>query len=144
MQKRIEIRHFNYSNNKLELKAEQTEFDTTGLSASGQMLVDSDSLAFIYKLENEQEFIYVSLNSDLWPSLKNIIAEKQQVFLHLDDNHEIELIDIIPELEYLLQNIQGNANYGEEMVELVEKTFLRSEEHTSELQSRENLVCRLL
>ncbi|WP_453990442.1 UPF0738 family protein [Bacillus nitroreducens] len=124
MQKRIEISHFNYSNNKLELKAEQTEFDTTGLSASGQMLVDSDSLAFIYKLENEQEFIYVSLNSDLWPSLKNIIAEKQQVFLHLDDNHEIELIDIIPELEYLLQNIEGNANYGEEMVELVEKTFL--------------------
>src|SRR5690606_41950942 len=27
---------------------------------------------------------------------------------------------------------------------LLDKTFARSEEHTSELQSRENLVCRLL
>src|SRR5690606_4453580 len=28
--------------------------------------------------------------------------------------------------------------------EIVQYTYLRSEEHTSELQSRENLVCRLL
>ncbi|MEH7223945.1 hypothetical protein V7112_09000 [Bacillus sp. JJ1566] len=122
MQKRIEISHFNYSNNGLELKAQQTDFDTAGLRASGQMLVDSDSLAFIYKLENEQEFIYVSLPSAVWPSLKNVISEKQQVILHLEDN-ELELIYIIPELEYLLQNIEGNANYGDEMVELVENTF---------------------
>ncbi len=123
MQKRIEISHFNYSNTRLELKADHTDFDKDGLRASGQMLVDSDSLAFIYKLENEQEFIYVSLPSAVWPALKNVISEKQQVILHLEDN-ELELIDIISELEYLLQNIEGNANYGDEMVELVEKTFL--------------------
>ncbi|MEH7381682.1 hypothetical protein V7138_14565 [Bacillus sp. JJ1533] len=123
MQKRIEISHINDSNNRLVLKADQTDFDTTGLRASGQMLVDSDSLAFIYKLENEQEFIYVSLPSEVWPSLKKIISEKQQVILQLEDN-ELELIDIIPELEYLLDNIKGNANYGDVMVELVEKTFL--------------------
>ncbi|RFB18217.1 hypothetical protein DZB84_04695 [Bacillus sp. HNG] len=123
MQKHIEISQFNYSNGRLELKAEHTDFDTDGLSATGQMLVDSDSLAFIYKLENEQEFIYVSLPSAVWPSLKNVISEKQKVILHLEDN-ELELIDIIPELEYLLQNIEGNANYGDDMVELVEKTFL--------------------
>ncbi|WP_077617322.1 hypothetical protein [Bacillus sinesaloumensis] len=123
MQKRIEISHINDSNNKLELMADNTEFETAGLRASGQMLVDSDSLAFIYKLENDQEFIYVSLPSAVWPSLKNVISEKQQVILHLKDI-EIELIDIIPELEYLLQNIEGNSNYGDEMVGLVEKTFL--------------------
>ncbi|MEH7239253.1 hypothetical protein [Bacillus sp. JJ1562] len=123
MQKRIEISHLNYSNNGLELKADQTDFGTAGLRASGQMLVDSDSLAFIYKLENEQEFIYVSLPSAVWPSLKKVISEKQQVILHLEEN-EIELADIIPELEYLLENIEGNANYGNEMVELVESTFL--------------------
>ncbi|MEH7385040.1 hypothetical protein V7147_06450 [Bacillus sp. JJ1521] len=123
MQKRIEISHFNYSKNRLELRADHTDFDKDGLRASGQMLVDSDSLAFIYKLENEQEFIYVSLPSAVWPSLKNVISEKQQVILHLEDN-ELELVDIIPELEYLLQNIEGNANYGDGMVELVEKTFL--------------------
>ncbi|WP_010283332.1 UPF0738 family protein [Bacillus timonensis] len=123
MQKRIEISHFNYSNNRLELMADNIAFDTAGLQASGQMLVDSDSLAFIYKLENEHEFIYVSLPSDIWPSLKNVIYEKQQVILRLEHN-ELELTDIIPELEYLLQNIEGNSNYGSEMVDLVEKTFL--------------------
>src|SRR5207302_10199254 len=41
-------------------------------------------------------------------------------------------------LGYLTFGIQQRvANFGE-------KTFARSEEHTSELQSRENLVCRLL
>ncbi|WP_099354190.1 UPF0738 family protein [Fredinandcohnia onubensis] len=122
MQKRIEISEMNTSNNQLELIAERPNFDTAGLQASGQMLVDSDSLAFIYKLENEKEFIYVSLPSSIWPSLKNVISENQKVILHLEEN-EIELIDIIPELEYLLQNIEGNTNYGNEMVELVEKTF---------------------
>jgi Family of unknown function (UPF0738) len=122
MQKRIEISEMNTSNNQLELIAEKPNFDTAGLQASGQMLVDSDSLAFIYKLENEKEFIYVSLPSSIWPSLKNVISEKQKVILHLEEN-ELELIDIIPELEYLLQNIEGNTNYGNEMVELVEKTF---------------------
>ncbi|MEK5443708.1 UPF0738 family protein [Fredinandcohnia sp. FSL W7-1320] len=122
MQKRIEISEMKTSNNQLELIAEKPNFDTTGLQSSGQMLVDSDSLAFIYKLENEKEFIYVSLPSSIWPSLKNVISEKQKVILHLEEN-ELELIDIIPELEYLLQNIEGNTNYGNEMVELVEKTF---------------------
>jgi hypothetical protein len=122
MQKRIEISEMNTSNNQLELITEKPNFDTAGLQASGQMLVDSDSLAFIYKLENEKEFIYVSLPSSIWPSLKNVISEKQKVILHLEEN-ELELIDIIPELEYLLQNIEGNTNYGNEMVELVEKTF---------------------
>lgn len=122
MQKRIEISEMNISNNQLELIAEKPNFDTASLQASGQMLVDSDSLAFIYKLENEKEFIYVSLPSSIWPSLKNVISEKQKVILHLEEN-ELELIDIIPELEYLLQNIEGNTNYGNEMVELVEKTF---------------------
>src|SRR5690606_41300765 len=31
-----------------------------------------------------------------------------------------------------------------QLVQFAERTQLRSEEHTSELQSRENLVCRLL
>src|SRR5690606_27540276 len=39
-----------------------------------------------------------------------------------------------------------NRNIGEELLHVVENLGLipRSEEHTSELQSRENLVCRLL
>src|SRR5690606_40160845 len=43
-------------------------------------------------------------------------------------------------LEYLFENVLGNAAAG---VRHGEHHILRSEEHTSELQSRENLVCRL-
>src|SRR5690606_41331052 len=34
--------------------------------------------------------------------------------------------------------------YGIDCMEVTEEVFERSEEHTSELQSRENIVCRLL
>src|SRR5215475_16203809 len=37
-----------------------------------------------------------------------------------------------------------NADRGQRSFQLSLDQFLRSEEHTSELQSRENLVCRLL
>jgi hypothetical protein len=35
----------------------------------------------------------------------------------------IELTDIHDELSYLLENIKGNANYGEEMEKKVVETF---------------------
>src|SRR5690606_40651798 len=45
-----------------------------------------------------------------------------------------------------IQNKRGNLHYREEKVETHFRLVVikRSEEHTSELQSRENLVCRLL
>lgn len=123
MQKRIEISKFRELDNRLELEGVNPDLDTRTLRATGEMLVDSDSLAFIYKLENDQEFIYVSLPFELWPSLKKVIETEQQVNLILEDN-KIELTNIIPELKYLLHNIEGNANYGDAMVHKVEEIFL--------------------
>src|SRR5690606_40316126 len=49
---------------------------------------------------------------------------------------------------YLLESVQGGEKWGRfSIIGLPSRTRLRvdrSEEHTSELQSRENLVCRLL
>src|SRR5207302_9860787 len=45
------------------------------------------------------------------------------------------------QLDYLLNKGQRLSN---DQKESMRKTYFRSEEHTSELQSRENLVCRLL
>src|SRR5690606_40694607 len=42
------------------------------------------------------------------------------------------------------QQVQGIINSGSGCPVTVNKMVERSEEHTSELQSRENLVCRLL
>ncbi|MFS0865201.1 hypothetical protein [Fredinandcohnia sp. 179-A 10B2 NHS] len=123
MQKRIEINKFRKLDNRLELEGINPALDTGTLRATGEMLVDSDSLAFIYKLENEQEFIYVSLPSEIWPFLKEVIETEQQVNLILDDTN-IELTNIIPEIKYLLHNIEGNANYGDDMVHKVEEIFL--------------------
>src|SRR5436309_11624530 len=43
-----------------------------------------------------------------------------------------------------LSLLQLHAHFGQLDVHDVAQLLLRSEEHTSELQSRENLVCRLL
>src|SRR5690606_40079888 len=51
------------------------------------------------------------------------------------DSAEQEIAEMAKKLEVLL------AKLGEKTSEQIQK---RSEEHTSELQSRENLVCRLL
>src|SRR5690606_42155956 len=40
--------------------------------------------------------------------------------------------------------VTGDLIEWADVIMVMEKTHLRSEEHTSELQSRENLVCRLL
>src|SRR5690606_38238069 len=58
-----------------------------------------------------------------------------------DKNHLNNQINFIKKLdEELLVNLQS---YKQEVQADIKKTF-KSEEHTSELQSRENLVCRLL
>ncbi|MCH1626235.1 hypothetical protein [Fredinandcohnia quinoae] len=123
MQKHIEINNFQLLNDKLMLEGNCSNISTDSLKASGQMLVDSDSYAFIYKLENEQEYIYVRLTIELWTALKNVINNRLPVVLQLN-GLKIELENIIEELTYLISNIEGNANYGEEMVAKVEEAFL--------------------
>src|SRR5688572_32458115 len=40
--------------------------------------------------------------------------------------------------------VQGDVHAGERLADRASRLGLRSEEHTSELQSQSNLVCRLL
>src|SRR5690606_41841313 len=81
-------------------------------------------------------------------------------------NQPIRKLDYLSECVYLTENARYNyllnlpeeASLGksidnamksieaenEELKDVLPKNYVRSEEHTSELQSRENLVCRLL
>ncbi|APH05905.1 hypothetical protein [Bacillus weihaiensis] len=121
MNKRIELTKKTMTERTLVVEA-TTSLEGQRLRAKGQMLVDSDALAFIYILDNGEEFVYASLPDTLWPDLK--IAREQQYSIYLDINEEmIELVDLIDELNYLLENIKDNANYGEEMEGRVVEVF---------------------
>ncbi|PWA12694.1 hypothetical protein DCC39_04455 [Pueribacillus theae] len=91
-------------------------------SPSGQMLVDSENLAFLYILDSEEGYQYVSFRHDLWETLKEGINQDMHVFIE-NNNNMIELKDFYTELAYLIHNIKDNPNYGERMEKEVETNF---------------------
>jgi hypothetical protein len=88
----------------------------------GQMLVDSDQFSFVYILEIKEEYTYLVLTSEIWYLLKEAIDLSIPVVLSNQKN-VLPLPMFFEELTYLIENIKGNSNYGEEMVEKVESTF---------------------
>lgn len=95
----------------------------SSLKASNRMLVDSDSLAFIYILESETEYYYVVFPQATWSDLHAISMKSSKLELDLNNGVLIELTAICDELSYLTENIAGNSNYGEKMEQAVEKVF---------------------
>ncbi|WP_221563863.1 hypothetical protein [Alkalihalobacillus sp. TS-13] len=93
------------------------------LAPSEQVLVDSDALSFIYILETTDSFIYVSFPKEQWNALKTVITEEKDAFLKLSNHEPLSLKGLKWELEYLIENISGNANYGNEMMKSVEEIF---------------------
>src|SRR5690606_2049249 len=101
-------------------------------------LVLKNSLVFEKKQRQlEQELnleriqFFTGFSHELKTPLSLIMAPVEELLEQNQDKHTREhLITIKRNAQYLYQNIK--------------KLLERSEEHTSELQSRENLVCRLL
>lgn len=124
MTARLEVTSNEMNDNKVEFycKSEFLSEDMT-LEPSGQVLVDSDSLSFIYILETEDDFIYVSIPKEQWSELNTIITDGKEGILHLSNHGSIPMEGLKDELEYLIQNISGNANYGSEMMNSVEEIF---------------------
>lgn len=121
MKKRIKVLAVRKTEGKLLLETEQVH-DAGNLAAKGQMLVDSDQFSFIYILDNGEDFLYIDLSSDIWPHLKEAKNEELPVYAKVGEK-EILLTQFHEELEFLLENIKGNANYGEEMEKMVESVF---------------------
>jgi hypothetical protein len=122
MNKRIELTKAMIDNNSLILHPESNSIEIHGLQAKGQMLVDSDKLAFIYILETADEFVYAGLPHTIWTELREAKDKGLKVILKIKEQ-SLELIDLFDELDYLLENIKGNANYGEEMEKKVVELF---------------------
>lgn len=94
-----------------------TEESTEGLQEAGQMLVDSDNYSFAYILDNGQSYSYLIFVQETWSMLHENKGKK----IIINDNLELE--QFASEFNYILDNIQGNLNYGKEFVSVVEDTF---------------------
>ncbi|WP_377889573.1 hypothetical protein [Alkalihalobacillus sp. R86527] len=93
-------------------------------SATGNMLVDSDNLSFVYLLDGDEGYTYIRFNEDIWSSLKEVLDKDLPVMLVDETGEKLELVEIKEELAYLVENIKGNSNYGKEMNQAVESVFL--------------------
>ncbi|MBM7653677.1 UPF0738 family protein [Neobacillus cucumis] len=120
MNKKIIIETAILNDGKLIL---ETEEKINGLIPAEQILVDSDHNSFIYLMENQEDYTYIVLPEQLWSYLKTAIEQEVTVFLKAE-HEQIELPNFLDELEYVLSNIKGNSNYGNELVTKVEGFFL--------------------
>ena len=120
MKKKIIIQTAILTDDKLFL---ETDESINGLIPGEQILVDSDNCAFIYLMEDQDDYTYIVLSENLWSYLKT--ANEQKLPILVKSNQEqIELISFLDELEYILSNIKGNSNYGDKLVTKVEEFFL--------------------
>src|SRR5690606_11851536 len=103
--------------------------------------------------------VYVVSNglmSEGWYKTRHLRKRFTQEFLPMLQHEEIAeadlchaVWDILEDERKVIPELLPDTGISVEMEQLLSSTFIqspayRSEEHTSELQSRENLVCRLL
>jgi hypothetical protein len=122
MQKKIHINSVEKNDKGIYLIAQPHTFSLESAKAKRYMLVDSDHLSFVYILEVENEFVYVMMPQQVWPDLKEALLTNTSVFLKSNEV-VIELEGMKEELTYLIDNIKGNANYGDEMEKAVAEFF---------------------
>lgn len=123
MRKTIRIARAEKRGSELWLVNDNPSFSIEGAVPKGYMLVNSDERAFVYIIEKDDEFVYVSIPQPCWKEIKEVLTEPLTVWLQAG-TYELELIGFSEELTYLIENIEGNANYGEEMEKAVKETFL--------------------
>jgi hypothetical protein len=110
-------------NNQKEIQMEvDQQISLNQYKASGQMLVDSDGLSFVYLLEKEEDYTYIVIPNTVWKELKIALTEQLPVYLS-NQSERLLLNQFHEELSYLIENIKGNSNYGEKMVNEVEAIF---------------------
>ncbi|MCR6107314.1 hypothetical protein HXA34_13495 [Salipaludibacillus agaradhaerens] len=109
----------------LTVRGDVSEEEWGSFEAGERMLVDSDNLAFVYLMETADNYHHVRIKEDYWAALKQHLKLEAPVELQLEDKEQrkIELTYFWGELGLLLENIQGNHNYGKVFVERVEEIF---------------------
>ncbi|GKU81810.1 hypothetical protein [Niallia sp. NCCP-28] len=123
MNKKLQIIKAELMEKELILSVDQSiPFDH--IKPAGQMLVDSDDLSFIYLLETDDHYVYLVIGKEYWNEIKESKDSELLVYIS-NGSKKIALEKFFEELDYLIQNIEGNGNYGEEMEKAVEAAFLQ-------------------
>lgn len=121
MKKKIIITHVEQTEEELLMVAE-SGCPVVELKPKEQMLVDSDNLSFIYILDYVDDYIYLAIPDSFWPDIKKALDLNLPIYLS-NQKERLLLTGMLEELNYLIDNIKGNSNYGEIMVEKVENIF---------------------
>lgn len=122
LKRKIEVLKALITDDKLLLETESVQEDTSKWIAKGHILVDSDQFSFLYILDDGDDFIYINIPENVWPDVNQ--AKKQRLPVYaVVNNRDILLDHFYQELDFLLENIKGNANYGEELEKKVENAF---------------------
>ena len=121
MSQKILITNAKIENSELLLTTD-LETDLGDFAATGQMLVDSDQLSFIYIIDKEDGYHYITIPAGTWSVIQEGLQAGLETFL-TNDGGKLKLDGFHSEMEYLIANITGNSNYGEEMVAKVEQVF---------------------
>jgi hypothetical protein len=122
MRKNIQLINAELLQDKLLLHSKET-LDAEILQPAGQVIVDSDNFSFVYLAESGEDYVLLHIQEECWPSLKKAFEQKLAVVAAVGKT-EFELEGLHQELDFLIENIEGNSNYGEDMVKKVEAVFL--------------------
>jgi hypothetical protein len=97
-----------------------------------RILVDSEQKQFIYVIETQQGWEHIRFPLRVWKTIDQILVQDQDLMLVTSLNEEGEALksillkDFNREGKELVMNMRGNANYGEEMVDIVEEYFAQT------------------
>ncbi|PGL72976.1 hypothetical protein [Bacillus sp. AFS055030] len=123
MRKMLEINGININEEGLFLLIDETKMNLEQCHEVGTMIADSDQSSLLYILEENEEFVYVTVPNKYWSDLKKAINQNLNVILKAGEK-SLSLNNWNEELTYLIQNVEGNFNYGEEFVKQVQSAFL--------------------
>ncbi|WP_018921489.1 hypothetical protein [Salsuginibacillus kocurii] len=95
------------------------------ITPTERLLTDSNDFAFVYIVDQGGMFTQVRFAEHTWPVLNE--ARKERLPVVLAEAPEIELTSFHSELDFLLENIPGNNNYGEDFEHVVAQAFPESQ-----------------
>ncbi|MCT8140384.1 hypothetical protein H1D32_23410 [Anaerobacillus sp. CMMVII] len=125
MAKKLEVSKLSIGERDVNVLVDNMEFLQNKLiQPEGRMLADSDHLAFVYILDVEDDFVYVSFPERIWDELNRVLKQHLPLFLSLSEDKRVPLTQFEEELQYLISNIEENSNYGKGMVHAVSKAFV--------------------